>query len=131
MSGFIAATGSASTFLAVTGAAVLGSSAAYVTAVRRFSGKITSSDASELWKAAELMRGEYRDQLAKANERLASVEARLAVAEHENVELANENLLLQRRVDLLERENAALTERITKLQEELRVYTEDEESFRA
>lgn len=105
--------------LAIALTAVVGPLATYVTVSRRQSGRIGSSDADGLWKAAEQMRGEYRDQLAKANDRLVNLEGRLAGVEHENNVLANENLLLKRKVDLLERENAELRAEIGGLRAEL------------
>lgn len=105
--------------LAVALTAVVGPLATYITVSRRQSGRIGSSDADGLWAAAEQMRGEYREQIRLANERVVALESRVAKAEHHNNQLANENLLLQRRIDVLERENAALKLHITVLETEL------------
>lgn len=68
-------------------AAVLGPLTAYIVAVRRLSGKIATSDASELWKESAAIRSDYREQLAVAAERLRSLEARVEALEAENAQL--------------------------------------------
>lgn len=91
----------------------------YLTASRKLSGKIGTSDATELWAASKEMRNEYRDDLASANKRLAALEGRLATVEADNHELANENLLLKRQVDLLKHENEILHRKVDELERAL------------
>lgn len=105
--------------LIVAVATALGTLARYLNLNRKLSGKIATSDATQLWEASESMRKEYRDDLAAANKRLAALEGRLATVEADNHELANENLLLKRQVDLLKYENGELKRKIVDLEREL------------
>lgn len=111
--------GATATLIVAVAAVLVAPLVGYLTASRRLSGKIGTSDATQLWDASESMRKEYRDDLAAANKRLAALEGRLATVEADNHELANENLLLKRQVDLLKYENGELKRKIVDLEREL------------
>lgn len=75
----------------------------YITASRKLSGKIGTSDAARLWEASETMRKEYRDDLAAANKRVVALEERVANLEAINNGLVRENLALHEQIDELKR----------------------------
>ena len=58
--------------------------AAYLLAARRMSGKIATSDASELWAESRSMRDEYRTQLSASSERVKLLEQRIDKLEDTN-----------------------------------------------
>lgn len=74
----------------------------YVVAARKMSGKIATSDASELWEESRSIRDDYRMRLLQANERALSVEVRLASIEARNTDLERENYMLKQRIAELE-----------------------------
>jgi len=51
---------------------------AYLVAARRMSGRIASSEASELWDESRSIREDYRQRLGVAHARIAQLEARVA-----------------------------------------------------
>lgn len=61
--------------------ALITSLGAYLLTARKMSGRITTSSATELWAEAGAIREDYRDQLEKANARVAGLEARVAACE--------------------------------------------------
>lgn len=109
---------SATVFLAVA-AVVLAPLVGYLAASRRLSGKIGTSDADALWDESKSIREDYRAQLNNANQRVLALEARVARCEATNTEVVRENIALQRRIDVLERENADLRGEIERLLEQL------------
>lgn len=111
--------GATAALIVAVAAVLVGPLVGYLTASRKLSGKIGTSDATELWAASKEMRHEYRDDLASANKRLAALEGRLATVEQDNHVLANENLLLKRQVDLLRHEKEDLQRKVTELEREL------------
>jgi septal ring factor EnvC (AmiA/AmiB activator) len=102
----------------------------YVTATRKLSGKINTSEASKLWDESSKIRDDYRDQIAESNKRTVALEGRVATLEHDNNELARENIdlvtkvrayeaiiaELRARLEHLEQENTDLRELVTALQ---------------
>lgn len=90
---------------------------AYVTASRRLSGKIGTSEASTLWAESTKIRVEYLAQLNESNKRIAGCETRIAQLEALNNDLLRENATLTERVRVLERENAELRAQVSELQE--------------
>jgi chromosome segregation ATPase len=100
-------------------AAVVGPLVAYITASRKLSGKIGTSDADALWSESKSIREDYRDQLGGANRRLVRCEERIAQVEGLNSDLVRENLALRQRIDTLEHENAELKQQIAELLTEL------------
>lgn len=82
---------------------------AYLIAARRFSGKIDSSDASELWKESRSIRDWSKHHIEELNLVIARLEARIGVVENQNVALRTEIVTLtaelkksRERVDELE-----------------------------
>lgn len=73
----------------------------WLTAARRLSGKIGTSDATELWAESASMRDDYRRQIE-------ALTARVEKLERMNTDLANANGEQAARIGELERENAAL-----------------------
>jgi chromosome segregation ATPase len=63
---------------------IVGALGAYLAAARRFSGKIASSDAAQLWQESASIREDYRA-------RIATLESRVGVVETQNSDLANVN----------------------------------------
>lgn len=98
----------------------------YLIAARQLSGRIDHSEARELWTESASMREDYRERLASSEKRQADLEARVADCErianqlrienmdlrHTNEEQAQKIDSLQRRIDELERDNAALRSRL-------------------
>jgi septal ring factor EnvC (AmiA/AmiB activator) len=93
---------------------------AYIAASRKLSGKIGTSEASDLWTESKNIRDDYRTRIDQANMRQAELEARVAKLESQNNDLTRENLQLRNRIDVLERENAELKEQIADLLKKLR-----------
>lgn len=77
---------------------LIGPLVAYVTAARKLSGKVATSDASELWKESAAMRDDYRAQLAVLNKVIEGLRARLAALEADNRSLYRETLLLREKL---------------------------------
>lgn len=77
-------------------AALLGPLVAYVTASRKLSGKIGTSDASRLWEASEKMRDDCYERLAIADARISELYARLGTLESENHALRDQVAALQK-----------------------------------
>lgn len=112
-------------------AAVIGPLVAYMTAARKLSGRVGTSEASQLWAESKVLRDDYRERLTATDLRQAQLEARVSMLEGLNNELARDNLRLtfegqkaeqtigelRARVDALERENAALREHVDSLEE--------------
>jgi len=70
----------------------------FIIATRRMSGKVNTTEASELWDEARDIRNDYRDRLEMANDRTREVEKRLAEVERHNNSLVGENLMLQGKI---------------------------------
>lgn len=75
---------------------------AYIVATRRLSGKISTSEASELWKESTAIRHDYRDRLRFADDHLRELEGRVRALEKENTTLQQENERLRAKVERLE-----------------------------
>lgn len=82
--------------------AVIAPILAYLAAARKFSGKIETTDADQLWAEAGAIRNDYKVRLHQADERILSLEGRTAKLEGVNTELANENRTLRQKVETLE-----------------------------
>lgn len=77
--------------LAAVALAIVGPLLTYLGVVRKLSGKIATSDASQLWKESAAMRDDYRKQLVALNEVIGSLRERLAVLEASNERLTESN----------------------------------------
>lgn len=86
------------TLLVALAAAVVGPLAAYITATRKLSGKIGTSEAGQLWQESKAIRDDYRDRLVQTDARTAALEARVASLEKLNNDLMRENADLRQRV---------------------------------
>lgn len=91
---------------------IVGALSAYLAAARRFSGKIGSSDAAQLWQESASIREDYRN-------RIAALEARVASCETANNELANVNGALVQQVRGLKDTITGLRSEIVALTSEL------------
>ena len=81
--------------------AIIAPIGAYLLAARKMSGKVTTSDASQLWAESRDIRDDYRIRLGGANDRIVGLEVRVAKCEQDNTNLVKDNLTLQRRIDEL------------------------------
>jgi peptidoglycan hydrolase CwlO-like protein len=84
----------------------------YLTATRRLSGKIGTSDAQELWSESRSIRDDYRTQITRANARTEQLEARVDALERLNAELSSKNAGLNRQVNFYESHVKELQARI-------------------
>jgi hypothetical protein len=84
--------------------AVVAPIGAYLLAARKMSGKVSTSDATQLWKEAGAIRDDYRGQLQLADARVQNLEVRIGRLEDQNDLLANDNRALRIKVSELERE---------------------------
>jgi chromosome segregation ATPase len=89
---------------------------AYLLAARKMSGKIATSDATQLWAEARNIRDDYRSRLIAAGERYSELEARVANLERVNTGLVAENYDLKAKIAELEKLVEAQQKTITSLQ---------------
>jgi len=106
-------------------AAVAGSVGAYLVASKKMSGKIGTSDASELWAASQALRNDYRDQLGKMADRQRDLEGRVATLEGENTTLSRGNYERDQKIASLEATIADLRKTITSLESTIRSQKEE------
>lgn len=104
-------------------AAVAGPLGAYIVAARRFSGKIASSDATDLWKESSAIREWSSTQIAVLSQHVAKLEERVSSLEGSNEDLSRENRTLLRenqklhgQVRGLSAELASCRRRVTELE---------------
>ena len=83
--------------------ALVGPIGAYLIAARRLSGRIASSEASELWAESRSIREHLQARLAAANEREAKARERIGVLEDRVDELEGELRAAQAEVEELRR----------------------------
>ena len=121
------------TFLIGLIAVVIAPLLGYVAANRRLSGKIGTSEATDLWAESSAIRADYREQIASSTRRTYSLEERVANLEKLNNELSRENMglseksrtyeavvdELRKRIAVLETQNADLRKLVAALQESL------------
>lgn len=100
-------------------AVVIAPLGAYLVAARRLSGKIGTSDASELWIESRSIREDYRDRIVAANDRIAQLSARVEQCEGRNNDLLHKNLDLREKINDLEGVIVDLKTTIDGLREEL------------
>ena len=96
-------------------AAIAAPLGAYFLAARRMSGKIGTSDASELWTESKAIRDDYRNQLNAATERTASLERRVAHLEEVNNNLTNDLATSGRENEALKGQVGGLKELVEQL----------------
>lgn len=106
--------------------ALAASLVSYVVTGRKISGKIGTSEASDLWKESSDIRSDYRERLEEAYKRIEQLEERVTESENRNNILYKENskliamniehertiTKLTDRLETLERENKSLRDTI-------------------
>jgi hypothetical protein len=85
-------------FIGTAVVAILG----YLAAGRNARGKITTSEASDLWEESRAIRADYAARLARCDERIAQQEQRIAIIQAANDALGEKNRAQQRRILELE-----------------------------
>jgi chromosome segregation ATPase len=101
-------------FVGLVVAALIAAAGGYIVAVRRFSGRIGSTEASKLWDAATEMRVEYIARIAELKVEVSGLRERMSAVEIKNTVLSDENERLAEQVhhlsDLLEDANSKIEE---------------------
>jgi chromosome segregation ATPase len=90
-------------------AAIAGPLGAYLVAARRFSGKIASSDATDLWKESSAIRDWSGNQITLLSENVSRLEERVHDLENAERELSRENSRLVRKNEALRGQVRALS----------------------
>lgn len=85
---------------------------AYVTAARKLSGKIDTTEAGRLWEESAAIRADYREQIAERDRRIEALDTRIEAVEEANRKLAAENLTLRDKVRSYGEDAADLLERL-------------------
>jgi hypothetical protein len=83
------------------GAAVLGPFLTFVVAVRRISGKITTSEASDLWEESRDIRKEYRTRIAELEKENQGLRDTVQTLEDQRMKDRERIVVLERQVALL------------------------------
>lgn len=104
---------------------LLAPAAAYLTVVRRLSGKIGTTEASRLWDASEEMRKEYREEIERLQGVIDRMEKRIDDVESVNAELRTKNGDLHRMIELHEQTIADLRAQVQELRSRNRVVEEE------
>jgi chromosome segregation ATPase len=91
-------------------AALVGPLLAYVGVARRLSGKIGTSEASDLWEEARSIREGFRLRIEELNDVVRECNERIDALEERNAALFRENENLRYQVSVHERTIATLTE---------------------
>lgn len=112
-------------------ALVLGPLLGYLAIVRRLSGKISTTEASQLWQEADRMRQEYREEIARLQAVVDRYESRLVQVEQRNKTLVGENLNLTTKIGEHENTIAELRVEITRLSIENQKVRADSDRLRA
>ncbi len=114
------------TILVAISAAIVAPLLTYVIAARRMSGKIQTSEASDLWAESRALRDDYKSQVGMLQTQVKDLISRVRELEENKTTLEKANLQLARRVDDLEnelasvkKENQALRADIEEKREEL------------
>ncbi len=114
------------TILVAISAAIVAPLLTYVIAARRMSGKIQTSEASDLWAESRALRDDYKSQVGMLQTQVKDLISRVRELEENKTMLEKANLQLARRVDDLEnelasvkKENQALRADIEEKREEL------------
>lgn len=80
-------------------AALVGALTSYIVAARRFSGKIETTEAKELWAESRAIRKWSQERIETLNTTVARLEARNAELETRVEHLEDENTALHREID--------------------------------
>jgi predicted RNase H-like nuclease (RuvC/YqgF family) len=106
--------------------AIVGPLAGYLGASRKLSGKIGTSEASQLWAESASIRHEYREQLQTSATRTTALEERVANLERRNNELARENFELTKKVSEYETTIRDLRAQVATLEAQVRTLEQGE-----
>lgn len=93
-------------FLLAIAAIILAPLGAYLVAARQFSGKIKTSDASDLWEESRSIRNWSQGRINELTELVDKLEKRIKTVEETNDTLVLENAHLLQQVDRLKKEAA-------------------------
>ena len=93
---------------------------AFLLAAKRFSGKINSSEAKELWDASRSIREWSAQQISRQEQKIAVLESRIDSIEKESAALGRENMHLVQQVRDLSDTITELRAEIVALTGELR-----------
>lgn len=93
----------------------------YLIAVRRFSGRVDSSDAADLWTESRSIREWSQARIAELNQEVLSLRSRVGKFENDNIELSQENGRLVREVHDLNQTVGELRDEVRTLIDQLRV----------
>lgn len=85
---------------AILAVSLVGPLITYLVATRRFSGKISSSDATELWRESKEIRDWGTSRIAELNATVGTLEQRITKCERQNDVLLRENDELRRQIRL-------------------------------
>lgn len=100
-------------------AAVLGPIWAYLAAAKKLSGRINTSEASQLWDEAGKLRFEYKAELTELREITTRLRVRIEELDEKNEALHSENETLRFEVLRLQDENGDLKDRVHELEDRL------------
>lgn len=103
--------------------ALFGPVATYVVAVRKLSGKVGTSEASQLWEESRSIRNDYRAQIEHLNDTVKQCEGRISTLEHRNDDLLRENGRLTQKVEELKRIILSLETTILELRAQIAAAT--------
>jgi chromosome segregation ATPase len=98
--------------------AFLGPIFTYLVAARRFSGRISNSDAASLWEESGKLRAEYKEEMNELRLITTRLRERVEDLEDKNESLYMENGELRKEVSRLKQENRLLKARIEELERE-------------
>lgn len=92
--------------------AVIAALVAWLIAVRRLSGKITNSDAADLWQESSAIRTWSAERIKELTDTVGRLEARVIAVEDERLRLLREMAQLRGTIGQLRTEIVSLTEEL-------------------
>jgi chromosome segregation ATPase len=101
-------------------AAIVGPLGAYLLAARKLSGKVATSDATDLWAESRSIREWSTARIGALDMEVSLLRARIGLVEQQNDSLSRENSRLMEQIHDLNETITELREEITGLTKELR-----------
>lgn len=98
--------------------ALIGAVGAYLAAVKKLSGKVRTSEATDLWAESKNIRDDYRSRITELNDVLARCEERIEALEQRNDELYAANGRLGRMIEEHEATIKELRSQVHRLSDE-------------